>query len=322
MNKEKYLGCIYGLAIGDALGYPNEFLRLQHILKKNDGWGTVDFENSRVPAGTYTDDTQMSLAIARALLKSDISEYELDPLDEIMEHISDEFTKWLRDPENNRAPGNTCIRGCKELEKGVHWKKSGDKNSKGCGAAMRTAPIGLIFHDNLETLTEVAYHSSECTHAHPTGIAAGIATAYLTALAVNGVDHNKWIEKLLELPILKENGEFAGKIRQVEKVLPYENHFNAMLELGEGWVGEQAVALALYCVLKNPHNYGRTIWMGANSNGDSDSIACIAGAISGAYNGIKSIPEKFVKEVENSEYLREIAEALYEKKHGERVWQE
>ncbi|MBW2986716.1 ADP-ribosylglycohydrolase family protein [Candidatus Woesearchaeota archaeon] len=317
MTKEKYLGCIYGLAIGDALGYPNEFIRFPYLLRKNKGRGTIDFEPSRVPAGTYTDDTQMSLAIARALLKSDLSAYSLEPLEEIMENISDEFVKWLRDPENNRAPGNTCIAGCKKLEQGVHWKDSGDPKSKGCGTAMRTAPIGLMFADDLSTLTEVAHYSSKCTHAHPTGIAAGIATAYLTALALKDIDHNAWIDNLLEFPSLKENEEFTDKIRQVKQVLPYEDHFQALKELGDGWVGEQAVALALYCVLKNPQDYEKTVLMGANTNGDSDSIACIAGAISGAYNGIESIPERWIEKVENTQYLREIAEALYEKRHGE-----
>ena len=77
--------------------------------------------------------------------------------------------------------------------------------------------------------------------------------------------------------------------------------------LGEAWTGESAVASALYCFCRSPDNYHRTVLAGANTVGDSDSIACIAGAISGAYNGLESIPRKWRDEVENSEMLYELA---------------
>jgi ADP-ribosylglycohydrolase len=81
--------------------------------------------------------------------------------------------------------------------------------------------------------------------------------------------------------------------------------------LGEGWIGEEALAIALYCFLKNPKDYEKTVIMAANTNGDSDSNASITGAISGAYNGIRAIPEKWIKEVENSKLLRKTAEDLF-----------
>ena len=81
--------------------------------------------------------------------------------------------------------------------------------------------------------------------------------------------------------------------------------------LGESWVGEEAVASALFCFCRSPKDYRETVTAAANTVGDSDSIACIAGSISGAYNGIQSIPNTWRTRIENSEYLHEVAADLY-----------
>ena len=87
----------------------------------------------------FTDDTQMSIAIAEALVRSGDQDLEA-----IMQAVKDEFVKWLHSPENTRAPGRTCLRGVANMEKGIHWSKSGVADSKGCGSAMRSAPIGYF----------------------------------------------------------------------------------------------------------------------------------------------------------------------------------
>lgn len=323
MNQNKFLGCIYGLAIGDALGFPNEFIDIESIVLKNKGKGTTDFEDMykqnpiiigkrkiggqiEFPAGTYSDDTQMSLAVARALINS-----KTNDLEDIMHEIKHEFIKWLNDPKNTRAPGHTCLKGCYNLSKRINWNNSGVPDKKGCGAAMRSAPIGLVFHKDITKLVEVASAVSKCTHAHPTGIASGIATAYLTAFAANGINPEKYIEDMLSQPFFNE--ELKDRISIVQEVLPWEDTLKARQKIGKGWVGDEAVALALYCILKSPADYSQTVLMAANSDGDTDSIACIAGAISGAYNGIEKIPAKWIKNVEDSEYLKTIAEGLYNK---------
>jgi ADP-ribosylglycohydrolase len=84
--------------------------------------------------------------------------------------------------------------------------------------------------------------------------------------------------------------------------------------LGEGWVGEEAVALALYCFLRYPNNYAKMVIRAANTNGDSDSIACIAGSISGAYLGIDAIPSDWTSRIEKSDYLADLAMRLEAKR--------
>ena len=81
-----------------------------------------------------------------------------------------------------------------------------------------------------------------------------------------------------------------------------------------GQLGEEAVALALYCFLNYPDDYEKMVIRGANTNGDSDSIACIGGSISGAYLGFNASPDEWVKEIEKSEYLNDLATRFAEKK--------
>jgi ADP-ribosylglycohydrolase len=80
-------------------------------------------------------------------------------------------------------------------------------------------------------------------------------------------------------------------------------------------VAEEAVIMALYCFLKNPDDFLATIRLGANTEGDSDSIACIAGGLSGAYLGIRALPTAWVSRLEKSEYLADVAKRLAAVKH-------
>ncbi|MEM9492815.1 MAG: ADP-ribosylglycohydrolase family protein, partial [Myxococcota bacterium] len=80
--------------------------------------------------------------------------------------------------------------------------------------------------------------------------------------------------------------------------------------LGEAWVAEEAVASALYCVWRSPGDFRQTVLTAANTDGDSDSIACIAGGISGALNGIESIPAPWIEQIENADMLRDLADRL------------
>ena len=88
-----------------------------------------------------------------------------------------------------------------------------------------------------------------------------------------------------------------------------------MAYIGEGWVVEEAVLLALYCFSKSPDDFLTTIRRGANTQGDSDSIACIAGGISGAYLGIRALPAEWVERIEKSNHLAEVAQRLAAARH-------
>jgi len=307
MDSDKAKGLLFGLAIGDALGYPTEFMTLRQIKSDFGPEGITDFPDS--PA-LFTDDTQMSIAIAGALIQ--VGDQDLET---IMEAIKEEFIKWRHSPENNRAPGNACLAGVLNMERGMHWSESGVADSKGCGSAMRVAPIGYFYQHDPDKLKQVARASGICTHGHRTAVAASIGAAYLVKLALDGIEPDRMIPETLSFTA-GISRELDTALSKVSECLDWPNEEDALKHLGGGWIGEEAVALALYCFLKYPGDYTKTVLRGANTNGDSDSVACIAGGISGAYLGIDAIPDKWINNIEKTQYLHSLADRLYRKKKG------
>jgi ADP-ribosylglycohydrolase len=300
----KAKGVIYGLAVGDALGRPTEFLTLSRIKA---AYGDKGIQELPEPA-LFTDDTQMSIAIAEALIE--VGEQDVEA---IMDGVRDAFIAWRHSPENTRAPGRTCLTGVARMEQGTHWSRSGVASSKGCGSAMRAAPIGYLYQNDPVKLRHVAHASGICTHGHPTADAACIGAAYLVKLAMDGVPPQNLIPELLDFTTgLSE--EWDEAILKVEQCLDWADEERGLNYLGKGWIGEEAVALALYCFLKYPGTYEKVVIRGANTSGDSDSIACIGGSISGAYLGVGAIPYRRVKRIEKTEYLEDLATRLAEKK--------
>ncbi|MDI5939529.1 ADP-ribosylglycohydrolase family protein, partial [Micromonospora sp. DH15] len=156
-------GSLLGLAYGDALGRPTEFLTVAEIHRRYGPAGPRELEGD--PA-LVTDDTQMALAVAWAL--HDAPAYTpaaVEPL------LRERFVAWSVSPDNNRAPGMTCLRACAELSRGVRWQEATVAGSKGCGANMRVTPVGLLAVD-LDTLAGLAQLQAGLTHGHPTGLAA------------------------------------------------------------------------------------------------------------------------------------------------------
>ncbi len=305
----RFEGAILGLAIGDALGFPTEFISLKEIRTRYGPAGVTDFEPvGWHPPGTYTDDTQMSIAVAEALIEAGH-----DSIDKLMPAMARRFVAWSKSAENDRAPGTTCLTGCRNLASGAPWARAGVADSKGCGTAMRVAPIGLFYWKNEQRLVDVARASALPTHGHPTGVAAAAAAALLVAWAVRGGDPLQYPARLLAaLQDIPGSDEVIQRVARIDDCLA--DHPDDVLrgpELGEGWVAEEAVACALYCFCRTPTDYSSTVLTGANTVGDSDSIASIAGAISGAYNGLGAIPEPWVSGVENSDGLRDLARRLH-----------
>lgn len=314
--RARFEGCLLGLAVGDALGWPTEFLSVAEIRARYGPAGVTDLvPTERHPAGTYTDDTQMSIAVAEALLEAGGG-----PLDKLMEVMAARFVAWHRAPDNDRAPGQSCSAGCERLARGVPWREAGVPDSKGCGTAMRSAPIGLYFRADEARLVEVARASALPTHGHPTACAAAVATALLVAWAVRGDDPGEFPARLVAIMrTLPEGEELATWVARVpERLARAPDEVLIRGELGEAWVGEEAVASALYCVCRTPYDFKATVLTAVNTNGDSDTIGCISGAISGALNGVSAIPPRWCETVENAAGLCDLAGRLYAAAERER----
>jgi ADP-ribosylglycohydrolase len=289
---------LFGLALGDALGAPTEFLRLPEIKRQYGSHGIVEPPDPAL----YTDDTQMTLALTEGLLDAGLDA----DLDAQMQAVGRRFVEWLNNVEDFRAPGMTCITAVERFEAGANWRASGDPNSKGCGSAMRVATIGCLYQHDERRLREVTDASGLITHGHPAAVAASIAAAYAVKLALDGVRTAEYLPRIMTF-VDGISADFDNAIYAVGHAGAWTDEEAALDHIGQGWIAEEAVALALYCVIRYPDDYAACMRRAANTNGDSDSVACVAGSIMGARLGLEAIPADWRARCENASYLRDLA---------------
>lgn len=312
-------GSILGLAIGDALGFPADFRRREQIITAFDG-GIRDFValhdprwpprpvimGKTHPPGTYSDDTQMTIALAEGLLET----RDDDDLDVRMNAIGRRFVAWSSSPDNDRAPGNACMTGCHAFARGVPWIMSGVADSKGCGSAMRVASIGLLYAGAPEQLQTLSRAQSLLTHRHDAGVEGAAAAALLVALAMQRKSPQTMYDAIMA-ECAPRSPDFAACLAKVPRMLDLPPEIALSNDgLGEAWVAEEAVASALWCFWRSPGDFERVVTTAATTDGDSDSIACIAGSIAGAYVGIDLIPERWRRHVENAAGLTALARRI------------
>lgn len=257
------------------------------------------------PLGTYTDDTQMTIAVAESLLHAGRAD-----LDDLMAEMGRRFVSWSRSEKNNRAPGGTCMEGCSNLSLGVHWRLAGVAESKGCGSAMRVAPIGLYYNE-LDQVAEIGRASSLLTHGHDAALAAATAGAIMVAIALRGSAPED-IYGEIDARCCNSSSDFSVTWRKVPELLTH--HPEDVLTkdgIGEGWVGEEAVASAMYCFWRSPDDFKEAVLTAVNTDGDSDSIGTITGSVLGARLGIEAIPGNWRYGVEDSEYLHDLAKRVW-----------
>jgi len=307
----KFEGCMVGLAIGDAMGAPVEGMEL-HTIKRSFGVsGVTDLMSwDDFPPGAYTDDTQMSLATAAGLIAT-------GPRDESgawnpLPHVYRAYMAWLEgqlDGSQWRRPGRTCVGA---LESGRMGSIAEPINeSKGCGGIMRVAPVGLALEG--EEAFRVAAECAAITHGHPSGyLAAGFA-----AEVISHLKHERPIEEAVDLT-LHHLADYEGHeetLAAVHKAMGLvENALPAayvIAEIGEGFVAEEALAIALYCAMAFPNGFRSGVLAAVNHEGDSDSTGSICGALLGAALGYDAIPSEWVQQVEDSAYLAKVGDDLY-----------
>ncbi len=316
-------GCLFGLAFGDALGASTEFLSVDEILARFPPNGPEQIEGD--PA-RVTDDTQMTLAVGEALMQA-ARPYTPAALER---RLRQTFVAWLRSPENNRAPGMTCLKACEGLEKGLPWQEATVTASKGCGANMRVAPVGLLPAGRQgiaeSTRAAIAQFQAAMTHGHPTALAAADLTAQAIATLVTGCApvqlpahlrqyaqeqrttyHADWLGTLWQRAgmsspeefIARGWGECLGVLDRLEQALQQQDReSDPCLATGAGWIAEEAFATGLLCFLLYPDDPLAAIRRAAVTSGDSDSIACLTGAFAGAYHGFTAWPKEWVKRIE------------------------
>ena len=317
-------GCLFGLALGDALGAKTEFLSVPEIQQRFGPGGPLE------PPGNparVTDDTQMALAVGEALLDSE------QPLSAatLEEPLRRAFVAWNTSPDNDRAPGLTCMKACERLERGLPWPQATVPDSKGCGANMRVAPVGLLPAVTGETRAALAQFQAALTHGHPTALAASDLTAWTVADLLAGGDlsalprrlrdyarsqrtvyHADWLGPLWQRPFSTTPADFIargwdeclGVLDCLDRALQQaDRDADPCLLTGEGWVAEEALATGLLCFLLFPDDPVAALRRAAVSSGDSDSVACLAGAFAGAHHGLAAWAQDWLQRIEYRDRL-------------------
>jgi ADP-ribosylglycohydrolase len=335
--RDRFRGCLLGGAAGDALGAPVEFMSRSEMLERFGAGGLTGYAPAWGAIGRITDDTQMTLFTAEGLLQGWAVGCE-DGAACLVQATQRAYLRWLRtqheDPEavaaepdrpaegwllehpelhHRRAPGQTCLAALNAARRGDTWA---DNDRKGCGGVMRVAPVGLFLWRpgqaySLAPAFHLATRLAGLTHGHPTGrLPAGVLAVLVLAL-VDGLG----LEQALGLAksILREQPGHEETLLAMERAenlagstVPPAAAVNA---LGQGWIAEEALAIAIYCAL-TAGSFADGVIRAVNHDGDSDSTGAITGHLLGALHGAGAIPADWLEPLELRAVITDMADRL------------
>lgn len=333
----RFLGCLLGGAVGDALGAPVEFMKRTEILRRFGPTGITQYAPAYGGLGMITDDTQMTLFTAEGLIRGwvrgcfkGITSYSgvtahayLRWLQTQGEYPSCDISfgtdepGWLfqqRPLHSRRAPGNTCLSA---LEAMRSLGETARNYSKGCGGVMRVAPVGLFTwrlgqSNALQDAFRLGTDLAALTHGHPTGALTGGVLAVLILALTDGASLPEALATAK--PLLRDEPDHEETLRAIELAealadadLPHEE---AIARLGQGWIAEEALAISIYCALVAA-DFRHGVILAVNHDGDSDSTGSIVGNLLGTMHGVNAIPAEWLEPLELREVIAELAEDLY-----------
>ena len=304
--KKKFLGSLLGAALGDAVGASWEGHRLAEEQE-------IELTTSLRGLLRYTDDTHMTIGVAESLA-------ERGGFDGA--HMAGRFVEnYYHEPWRGYGPGPPKV--FRLIKGGKPWDEAaGDiypGGSFGNGAAMRVAPVGLFFWNRSVELGEVAYQSSLITHAHVLGIEGAALQAMAVALAVAGdpafpFEPLPFVSRLLDFTT---EDTYHKKLAKFGMLLERpDDRKRVVRELGHGIEAFNSVPAAIFAFLSHPKDFTSAVIYAVSLGGDTDTIASMAGAISGAYLGIDSLPGDWLNRLENRDYLFSLAESVWQAVSG------
>jgi len=320
---EKIFGSLAGVVIGDAFGFPTEGLTPEEIKRY---YGFVDdfvvpipeHPNANLPRGHITDDTEETLLLAEAIIsaKGKIS----------LSLFARSLLEWARKEDLSQKTyiGPSTLAAIKNMLNGVAPSDAGNRHIT-CGAAMRIAPVGLIFPGEPQKAAEVAADISRVTHGGKAALSAASAVAAAISIALRD---GSTINDIIETAIKNSSiGEKLGKesvspsvgkrIALAVEIAKKSEEEQAVREIydiiGTGITSAEAIPAAFGVFVVAKGDPMKSIVLATNIGGDTDTIAAISGAISGAYKGITYIDRKklnFVEQV-NKLNIEKIARDLF-----------
>ncbi|WP_064735956.1 ADP-ribosylglycohydrolase family protein [Azohydromonas australica] len=333
-------GCLLGGAVGDALGAPVEFKSRAQILRRFGPEGVTGMEPAFGGIGRITDDTQMTLFTAEGLLRGWVrgcckgtTSYAgvtahaylrwlitqgVRPSCAALFEDPDADAGWLlQQPELHeaRAPGRTCLLALQAM---TQLGEPARNDSKGCGGVMRVAPVGLFTWcqgrgGDVEEAFELGAELAALTHGHPSGLLPAGVLAVLVQELADGRSLGDALDTaqayLCTKPRHQETLEALEQARALagSSLAPEK----AIGRLGEGWVAEEALAIAVYCALV-ARDFRRGVLLAVNHDGDSDSTGSITGNLLGTLLGVQAIPAPWLRPLELREVIAEMAQDLHD----------
>ena len=343
--QDRIRGSLIGGAIGDALGYPVEFIYSFEGIQGRYGergitrLDTKQFwldDEEQSGKAVVSDDTQMTLFTANGILNAKRQkigmkygiclayiEWYLTQIGKKSGKYKDCWIGSLPELNKRRAPGNTCMTSLNDIYRG----KDPINNSKGCGGVMRIAPIPLYAAvDNRMDILEadkLAGDAAEITHQHPLGyIPASLMSHVIYRLALDGHPTKEdliayVLEGMGKLGDLfpqhhQEVLEMMGMARvAIDLSANDRSDLQNIGALGGGWVGDEALAIALYCAIRHFDDFEQAMIAAVNHGGDSDSTGAVTGNILGAAVGYEAIPQFFKHNLELHDVILHMADDLY-----------
>jgi ADP-ribosylglycohydrolase len=320
---DRAAACLLAGAAGDALGAPVEFMNLSAIRSQFGARGIRDYVPAYGGPGKITDDTQMTLFTAEGCLRA-LHHARITGQDDSEQIIRAAYLRWLETQSaaassirsqtsfllqqkalySRRAPGNTCLSAL--------GRPGGERNnSKGCGGIMRVAPCGIIHAGQPEAAFQLGLQCAKLTHGHPTGyLSAGVFAAVIAevltgqplqdaigtarTILTGYPDHEETLQAIDMALMMARDGEAPDR---------------AIPALGEGWIAEEALAIALYCAL-TASNLEEGVVAAVNITGDSDSTGAITGNLLGAMHGMTAVPPRWLATLELKEVIGTMARDL------------
>ena len=326
---ERFTGCLLGGALGDTLGAPVEFLDLPGIRARFGPNGIEAPSPAYGRVGAITDDTQMTLFTAEGLLRAH-NRFLGKGLSHVPSVVRHAYLRWLHtqgerdawryffddrpepwpdgwlvslpDLHERRSPGNTCLSALRSRRMGEVSTPLND--SKGCGAVMRSAPVGLVpvddpFGDGCEL--------AALTHGHPSGYLAAGFLAHLVRSLVCRLSLDDALDAALaELVQRPGHEECLQAVTAARELAASPPTAETVERLGAGWVAEEALAIAVLCAL-SAKDFEHGVRLAVNHGGDSDSTGAIAGNLLGAQLGKSALPPAWLEQLELRDAIEQLA---------------
>jgi ADP-ribosylglycohydrolase len=338
LSFDRARACLLAGACGDALGATVEFSSRESILAAFGPLGIKDFtDNDYGTAGKITDDTQMTLFTAEGLIRAEVQSRR-EGISNYEGHLHHAYLRWLhtqgckvpvdgyvpdgwligqQELHHRRAPGGTCL-GALSRAKGLGNPLHADNMSKGCGGVMRAAPVGLFMaakripkEESRRLAFDIGCASARLTHGHPSGYLSAGAFALIIHELILGQGLAQSVKQaIISLEGVEGSEETIAKLQEAMRLAREERSPESCIgNIGEGWVGEEALAIGVFCALR-AKDIEEGICMAVNITGDSDSTGSIAGNILGAMHGCDSIPNRWLDNLELKDTIRNMAEDL------------